>query len=71
LGLEVVDEVALEEHRRRQRERLEAEEVARRMDKEARLQAQLMQQRPKSAKQRVNEDLRGVNGQGEGSPEKP
>jgi hypothetical protein len=58
LGLDGMDEAALEEHRRGARERLEADEAARR---EARLQAEM--QRPKSSKQqRYNDDLRGVNG---------
>lgn len=58
LGLDGMDEAALEEHRRCVKERLEVEEAAKR---EARLQAEM--QRPKSSKQqRYNDDLRGVNG---------
>ena len=65
LGLDGLDEAAVEEHRRRVRERQEAEEAAKR---EARLQMEM--QRPKSSKQRYNDDLRGVNGQSEKSPER-
>ena len=60
-----MDEAAVEEHRKKIRERQEAEDVAKR---EARLQMEM--QRPKSSKQRLNDDLRGVKAQSEMSPER-